>query len=850
MRFFYILIFLLSTAPFLVSQTLDITPVEGNHFLKRYASKEDLKNAAVAQHLTGVNPLDLVKMRGDDCPPVFSGNIVESGSSIEIEVDTFFLGQDTAATLSLLDFKPLQFGKATLPDTSIVITYEANPGLIGAGVDTIWVLFSEPSDQDTIIVVVNVKRQGKALVLETQTVAPESISTYSFEDELNFPGKAACSEFADCADNYDGKGHQLFHFTNYQTADANVVYYASRFPGTDTVCVRICDELTVCDTFKIPFLVVGDTIKKLPFFDDFSYRGPYPTAANWLDKQVYVNNTLAKDPPSVGLITFDGLDRRGDPYNNTAGVGDRLTSKAIDLSGLTANDNVVLRFFVAPKGYGLEPEVADSLVLEFRNQQRQWVRMDTYKGFSQSVLIDSVPPFGFKAYAIDNPAFLHKAFQFRFVARTSPGGVVDLWHVDYVHLDKNSSVNNFFTDVAFTRLPNSVLKTYTSMPWRHFKGFEVKELKFDFLSAFFNHFNFPQEIENSDVSIKETVTNVTFNQAFTLVDNFSIDGTSPKQGSKPIPDGNPLRTPLTDFFKNIPPGDNRNVQVNYDLTVVTQDTTFRRNDQVVSQTPFGNYFAHDDGTAEWQVFIRFAAGGEQMATKYQTNVDDSLRAVQFLFPHVNGNVQNQKFNLRIWLDSLQTTPIYEQELLKPFYANNVLDTLDGFTTYRLEDPSGNEAPVFIPGGRDFYVGFQQVTATQLGIPLGFDVQNPCDCNHINLSGTWKKFPSNAKGALMVRPVFGDKAPKNTTDNTTEVLPASAVVDIFPNPTSGELRFLLKKGNLDDYNVMIFNQVGELVFRQLLVSRLNLGDFPSGTYYLQLVDEKTGGVFSQKILVQK
>ena len=46
----------------------------------------------------------------------------------------------------------------------------------------------------------------------------------------------------------------------------------------------------------------------LPFFDDFAYEGPFPSAENWTNNQVFVNNTLANQPISIGVATFDGLD--------------------------------------------------------------------------------------------------------------------------------------------------------------------------------------------------------------------------------------------------------------------------------------------------------------------------------------------------------------------------------------------------------------------------------------------------------------------------------------------------------------------------------------------------------------
>ncbi len=75
----------------------------------------------------------------------------------------------------------------------------------------------------------------------------------------------------------------------------------------------------------------------LPFFDDFSYTGPYPDQSKWEDKHVYVNHTLAADPPTIGLATFDCLDKNGNFHLYAGSVSfrsDSLTSKKIDMARL------------------------------------------------------------------------------------------------------------------------------------------------------------------------------------------------------------------------------------------------------------------------------------------------------------------------------------------------------------------------------------------------------------------------------------------------------------------------------------------------------------------------------------
>ncbi len=76
----------------------------------------------------------------------------------------------------------------------------------------------------------------------------------------------------------------------------------------------------------------NDTIS-LPFIDDFSYDGMYPDNTKWEDNYVFVNNTYAIDPVTIGVATFDALNAGGKLYSrskNTFGA-DTLTSKPINL---------------------------------------------------------------------------------------------------------------------------------------------------------------------------------------------------------------------------------------------------------------------------------------------------------------------------------------------------------------------------------------------------------------------------------------------------------------------------------------------------------------------------------------
>jgi len=386
------------------------------------------------------------------------------------------------------------------------------------------------------------------------------------------------------------------------------------------------------------------------------------------------------------------------------------------------------------------------------------------------------------------------------------------------------------------------------MPWRHFNGYEDAELKDTLYAHFYNHFDAVTALGASEVNFRETTTGQDLNQGFTVVEsgqdnNMAIK--TPETRVRVIPSSN--FNEISQALKDIPFTEFRNLQTKYFFNLSAQSSEFLTNDTVRLETPFDDYFAHDDGTAEWQVFVKFAEGGEQMATRFHANVDDTLKAVRIMFPEVNGDVQNQLFNLRIWTGPLDSVPVFERELLRPFYPSNLLDTLQGYTTYLLDDFLGNETPVFIPAG-DFYVGWEQVTAAQLGVPVGFDIQNPCDCNFSNINGVWNAFPSSVQGSLMIRPVFGMVSSNTSTDASEVVKSDVFAVEVYPNPTTGKLFFNLNAGVFSDYRMEMFNEVGKMVRRSELEAEITLGNLPAGVYFLRIENLKTGEMQQKKIFV--
>ncbi len=744
---------------------------------QRNLAKAAELNAGSSQKESPQTPGEFLQKSQDPCPLFEPGTYYLSsttnlgGPAILSVIDTADL--DSPAWQILPDCSGGSTGSAELVGDTLV--YWPSP-FVDGGRDTVCVELCDASGScDTLVFPLVVSRDGERFPVSPVFLQPEELLPEYCLDILFLPGQAVCSFFTDCPDNYAGEGQQQY----WQTGLDCIGYQAARFAGTDTVCLVVCDEYAVCDTFEIPFVIQGDTLG-LPFFDDFSYAGPYPDKNYWLDKAAYINDDLAKDPPSVGMATLDGLDAGGRPYP-ASGKADLLTSNYIDLSA--PQGDVYLKFYLAPKGYGLLPNPGDSLLVQFRAADGDWNTVAAYPGID--VPVDSVPPFSFHAIPVTGGQYLYRGFQFRFVSFSSPPGIYDLWHVDYVWLDDQSAADSTFPDLAFTEEPPLLLKRYSAMPLRQFRDFVQEELNIAPMpSHFYNHFDNTATIAESAISLQELQTGIVFPGMENVVDG--LDANIPPAEhvlrEKELSAGawSDYQAILADGFDD---QEEIEVEVSYEFTLTSQAAPFYRNDTVRSLTTLKDYYAYDDGTAEGYVaFSNPQEDNPMLAVRFHTHLEDSLRAVQFHFPHVNGNAESQLFNLKVWVGELDDEPDYTANFLRPKYADTYYDTLQGFSTYLLQDYiTGELTPLYIPADTDFYVAFQQVTITNEGTPIGMDFSRDRTSEFfVKLSSQWDAFPDFLHGALMVRALMDSEEPLNNTA-TSEASVTGPAFTLYPNP---------------------------------------------------------------------
>jgi Secretion system C-terminal sorting domain len=556
-------------------------------------------------------------------------------------------------------------------------------------------------------------------------------------------------------------------------------------------------------------LNVSDTLN-LPFFDDFSKLTVYPDQSKWLDNYVFINNTYSNQQKTVGVATFDALDNTGRLYETASTyqfMADQLTSKPINLS-YSPSDNVYLSFFYEPGGLSDEPEPQDSLTLQFyAPSENIWYSVWRAEG-------TPVQPFRAVIIPVDNPRFLQKGFQFRFINYASLSsftgdpamvGNCDIWNLDYVLLDKNrNSADTIPHDVAFTLPVRSVLKTYEAMPWRQFRQVYLSEMG-PWIQIHY---------QNNDKIVRNVTRNFEITDVYknALAYSFSAGATNIDPGAAIDYKASLLYTFNSVFTDS--------ALFRIKSYIITDVLDPKPNDTIIYYQKFGNYFAFDDGTAESGYGINgLGSRNAMVAFKFKSFVPDTLRAIQICFNDSYQNANLRTFDLMVWPDNngIPGDAVYTQEEMMVQQG----DGINGFYTYVLDDP--------LPVNGDFYVGWRQRSETFLN--AGFDMNTPNTGRQFYwLNGNWNQ--SQAKGCLMIRPMVGPPVAMTPVQN---VAVKNNTLKIWPNPAKELINIdpgdLLQ--NTSSSTIRILDIRGNEVMNTLFDEQINVSSLPDGIYFIVL-----------------
>jgi hypothetical protein len=521
----------------------------------------------------------------------------------------------------------------------------------------------------------------------------------------------------------------------------------------------------------------------LPFWDDFSFVGKKGDTL-WANKRtVRISDDLAINPPSVGVAVFDGLNQFGIPYENDPianGFRDTLESRKLLLAdvALANRDSVYLSFAYQLKGNGEAPDPADYLQIDFKNVEDKWETVgiiNVTSTLNPTLFYDTI-------FKVADERFFHNKFQFRILSYGRLSGPFDIWLVDYVYLNEHRFEDDLsFPDRTISRKLTSLFGEYRAVPKEHF----FVSPKIDtpsFKIATLNKTGISVIAYNSSITSFKYANGNIITQLDTLNNTFgsppltnTIRSLEIRLAKVPIVQNNEvLFDPSADSLKlilhvdldlvdnRIKPSGSPVDGLDYDSAIYSP-IDFRVNDTIRNEYFISDYYAYDDGTAEYSASL--SQPGDMALVRYTMldNKPDTLTHVYFYFPEIASSPSNI-------VDFL----VYDD-------TNGMPDTLLADVTIPVRRPGLDTLFKFelnnaVPVNKNFFIGWREPINGKVAIGLDKSFDNG-DKIFVNTTGSWLPNTS-VKGTLMIRPVFGEG------EVITGIETPAADISIYPNPSEG------------------------------------------------------------------
>ena len=556
----------------------------------------------------------------------------------------------------------------------------------------------------------------------------------------------------------------------------------------------------------------------LPFWDDFS-KGV--DTLKWSLNGASYTETIGLNAPSIGMILLDGVDSNGNPYSLTQtdqGDTDYLTSKPFDLSTLNSanSESLFLSFFWQAAGRAELPDESDQLTLQILNSDGSWVTIWRQQGgaeFKTGIFTQEIIKI--------LPLWQHADFQFRFFAEGRQSGPFDSWLLDYIYLNDGRSADDLnYLDRSLTRTNELRIGDYGAYP------FVLLESNQNGLwSTISNEFN---NLENRFRSMEYSITitdsstmssiPINLNTPFNPVPNALERRMFESRSFEEIPV--PSNETILEIISSITSGDGELYEVTAGDTTFYPTVNYELNDTVKTSLPLLDYFAYDNGSADYAAGINQKSG--QLAVKYTTPEEVYIKGISINF--TNPRQANQAIDINVWKD-LDEDPIFTREDLIA-----VKEPGQEFLYYSLD------TNILVDG--DFYIGFTQFSDDFIHVGLD-KVNDTGDMLFYNVVGSWAQ-NDEVRGSLMIRPHIALSAPFEEAAVPEEEL------RIFPNPVETLLNL---EGRFTEARV--FDSFGREIFLEHQLSSkgeiINFNGQRPGVYVLNLITE--AGMKSYRILVK-
>lgn len=556
----------------------------------------------------------------------------------------------------------------------------------------------------------------------------------------------------------------------------------------------------------------------LPFWDDFSQG---IDTLKWTVTGASYTETIGLNAPSIGMILFDGVDTNGNPYSQSQrdqGETDYLISKPFDLSSLNSSDSesLFLSFFWQAAGRAELPDESDQLTLQVLTPEGSWLTIWRQLGgvgldteiFTQEII---------KIL----PSWQHSDFQFRFFAEGRQSGPFDSWLLDYIYLnDGRTSDDLDYIDRSLTTINELRIGDYGAYPFELFEGnqaglWSTVRNTFYNLENRFRAMEYSIVISDSSTMINTPINlNTPFNPVPNALERRSFE--SREFEEMPVPEN---ETTL-EIITSLTSGDNFLYEVTAGDTTFFSTVNYELNDTVKTSLPLLDFFAYDNGSADYAAGINQRSG--QLAVLYTTPEEVYIKGISINF--TNPKQVNQAVDINVWKD-LDEKPIFTREDL---IAEKKIG--QDFLYYSLD------TNIRVDG--DFYIGFTQFTNDFVHVGLD-KVNDSGDKLYYNVVGAWAQ-NEEVRGSLMIRPHVSLEAPFE------DVIAPEGNIRIYPNPVETLLNL---EGRFSEARV--FDSFGREIFLERQASSKGeivnfIGQRP-GIYVLNLATE--AGIQSYRILVK-
>lgn len=590
----------------------------------------------------------------------------------------------------------------------------------------------------------------------------------------------------------------------------------------------------------------------LPFWDDFSFTpvdDPDDTTSNepldsiWMNSQsVWINSGIGVNAPSINVATFDGLNEEGLPYSADIlanGYRDILTSQLIDLSepkvAVAERNTVYLSFAYQWQGNGEPPDPNDFLQLEMRDSDTSWAIVMTIvpkTTLSRTEFYDTI-------IQIPNTGsrfFFHDKFQFRFQNFGRKSGPFDTWNVDYIYLNKNRTLSSLsFPDRSIASQATQLFGRYTAVPLEHFR----KQSAFD--SVEFDVKNLKKAESEIAIGYLAYLTFKNYTGGTANIHTISFTPKLNGVGEGIMGPGQRTRVRIdsvanaNDPQQFSPTADS--IDIDLQIRVISGDLQdsgrpgflpidFRINDTLTTSYKLKDYYAYDDGTAEFAARLNTTTDKLAYAFDMLTDDVDTLAGFDVYFPDF-GLTSNPLVNFTIYEDNngMPGDPLYtiSSYTLKVQNAVNKFQRINILETVRVQNR--------------FYIGYDSPS-----VRLGLDKNNnTADRMFVNIGAGWYQ-NTDVTGSFMIRPRFG-----KGVDSPVGIPEEVVTIQAYPNPNNGEF-YIDRKTEL----VQVINLAGQSIpFTVQEYSseqqKVNLQQTAPGLYILKV--RKGNSVIAHKIVVR-